>query len=160
MPNIPSYWKTLNVVTDLWITRTAGNLCILRTQKGSTKVYARWLPDLENDPKPHSHDKQGRLNKQIPYQQSMGPNDPIEGVRLAVQWMKQLKKDLAAHMGKKDYNQQHSAQKYLEDWWKSERKLLENKQAVAIRIRDRKSCEQLLIKESDHKSGTRIVSTK
>ena len=118
MPNIPSDWKTLNVVTDLWITKTDGNLCIFKTQKGSTKVYACLLLDFEDDPKPHSHNKQGRLKQRIPYQQSIGPHDPIEGGRLAVQWMKQLKKDLAAQMEQKYYDQQHSVQKYLEDWWK------------------------------------------
>ena len=137
MPNIPSDWKTLNVVTDLGITRTDGSLFIYRTQKGSTKVYARWLPEEEDDPRPRSYDKHGRLKKRIPYSASMGTHDPMEGGRLAVQWLKQLKKDLVAQMGQKDYDQQHSVQKYWEDWWKVERARLENKQTGDSRIRDR-----------------------
>ena len=137
MPNIPSDWKTLNVVTDLGITRTDGSLFIYRTQKGSTKVYARWLPEEEDDPRPRSYDKHGRLKKRIPYSASMGTHDPMEGGRLAVQWLKQLKKDLVAQMGQKDYDQQHSVQKYWEDWWKAERARLENKQTGDSRIRDR-----------------------
>ena len=61
----------------------------------------------------------------------------MEGGRHAVQWLKQLKKDLVAQMGQKDYGQQHSVQKYWEDWWNAERARLENKQTGDSRIRDR-----------------------
>ena len=57
----------------------------------------------------------------------MGTHDPMEGGRLAVQWLKQLKKDLVAQMGQKDYDQQHSVQKYWEDWRKAERECLATK---------------------------------
>ena len=107
------------MVTDLGITRTDGSLFIFRTQKGSTKVYVSWLPEEEDDRRPRSYDKHGRLKKRIPYQQSIGTHDPMEGGRLAVQWLKQLKKDLAAQMGQKDYYQQHQVQKCWEDWWKA-----------------------------------------
>lgn len=100
------------MVTDLGITRTDGSLFVYRTQRGSTKVYARWLPEEEDDPRPRFYDKHGRLKKRIPYSTSMGTHDPMEGGRLAVQWLKQLKKDLVAQMGQKDYDQQHSVQKY------------------------------------------------
>ena len=137
MPNIPSDWKASNVVTDLGINRTDGSLFIYRTQKGSTKVYARWLPEEEDDPRPHSFDKHGRLKKRIPDSASMATHDPMEGGRLAVQWLKQLKKDLVAQMGQKDFDQQHSVEKYWKDWWKDERERLENNQTADSRIRDR-----------------------
>ena len=61
----------------------------------------------------------------------------MEGGRLAVQWLKQLKKTLVAQMGQKDYVKQHSVQKYWEEQWKAERARLENKQTGDSRIRDR-----------------------
>jgi hypothetical protein len=88
MVPIPPDWKTLNVVRDLGMTRTDGNLVIHRTQKGTEQIYARWLPDEEDDPRPRSRDPQGRLKKRLPYEKSMKTTDPIEAGQRAVSWLR------------------------------------------------------------------------
>lgn len=139
----PPDWKTLNVVRDLGITRTDGNLVIHRTQKGSNQVYARWLPELEDDPRPRKYDDNGKPKKRIPYEKAMKTADPIEGAQRAVDWLKALKKDLYAQMEQKDYAQEHSLERYWKEWWEgvdglgAEKTRLQNKKTGSSRIRDR-----------------------
>ena len=122
------------------------------------KVYARWLPEEEDDPRPRSYDQHGRLKKRIPYSASMGTHDPMEGGRLAVQWLKQLKKDLVAQMGQKDYDKQHSVEECFKDWWKAERKRLESKQTGDSSILDREKLWTTPVGELDPGGGPRRAS--
>lgn len=144
MPAIPPDWKTLNVVRDLGISRSDGisppsTLGIHRTQKGSDQIYARWLPDTEDDPRPRERDANGKLKKRIPYEQSMRTKDPLEAGHRAVRWWKELSKDLQARQDEKFYDSKHSLERYWNQWWiKEERRLLQ-KTNGSRRIKDEKA---------------------
>ena len=108
---IPENWKTL-YVRDLVVGGTFPNdLRIFRKPSKSKKIYAKWLPLIEEDRRAY----QGRINrikglgKRLPIEASMRTDDPIDAANYAVRWWREKSQQL-------EIRNQLSLHKYWESW--------------------------------------------
>ena len=88
--NVPEDWTTIRVA-ELGIKGSyPHNLFLIRkSSKATTKIYVKYLPDKEDDHRPHK----GRINngkgKRAPIEISMKTEDLYEAAQRAIQWWKQ-----------------------------------------------------------------------
>ena len=106
---LPENWTTLTVAEYKKVFSIRGNfpsnLAIYRKQK-SPNIYARYLPDKENDPRTHR-------SKRLYREASQGTDDPFQAAKKAVVW---ANNDLAELLEKKDL-QEGVTKKSLVDYW-------------------------------------------
>ena len=112
MKKLPDKWNTLNV--SEWFKLRGSYPRDLRIKKTSRSknLYAHFLPDVEDDPRPN----QGRSKsgKRITISESMGTSDPYEGAKRSVDWV--LKKQVEIRYKKDELEGKYSHT--LEDYWK------------------------------------------
>ena len=115
--NLPADWKSLNVSRDL---RIRGNYDQnLRVQRlGHTPViYAVWLPDASEDPRPHQGRSKQGTGKRLPMKASTGHTDPIEAGKWTIQWWKEQQQRQVQLLNDQEEREQHSLHKYWKTWF-------------------------------------------
>lgn len=124
--DLPADWKSLNVSRDL---RIRGNYDQnLRVQRlGHTPViYAVWLPDASEDPRPHQGRSKG-TGKRLPMKASTGHTDPIEAGKWTIQWWKEQKQRQVQLLNDQEEREQHSLHKYWNTWFTKQSALQKSK---------------------------------
>jgi len=106
-------WKSLNIAenkSELGIDRKVSfpsNLYLMR-RSHTPILYASWLPEEEDDPRP----KTG--NKRRAYQKSTGTDEVRRGALMAVTWVKEKQRNIVLEMIQKE---EETTQKSLADYW-------------------------------------------
>ena len=106
-------WKSLNIAenkSELGIDRKVffpSNLYLMR-RSHTPILYASWLPEEEDDPRPKTS------KKRRAYQKSTGTDDVRRGALMAVTWVKEKQRNIVLEMIKKE---EETTQKSLEDYW-------------------------------------------
>ena len=117
MPDIPENWKTLNVRD--YFSRRGGfpsNLRITRVQvrgKLSSKIYAQWLPSIEEDARENQGRGSNPKGKRLVIQESMDTDDPLEASKRAIKWIQRKQEEL------RSLKEKDSGKPSLMDYWKT-----------------------------------------
>ena len=89
------------------------NLSLLR-KVHTDKIYALWLPDLEEDSRIRKKYNSGIKKKRRPIEKSTGETDPKIAARFAIHWVKEKQVELAQNVQNFEDNISYSLAHYWE----------------------------------------------
>lgn len=93
--SLPENWTTLNVSKIFKVRGSYPQNLRIKRQTHTPVLYAEWLPDPNDDPRPHKGRSKSGIGKRLTIQKSTGTEDPYEAARKSVsifqQWQNESK---------------------------------------------------------------------
>ncbi len=129
MRNLPKNWTTLNVSETFGLRGSYPRDLRIKKTKKTNNLYAHFLPDVEDDPRPNA----GRSvsGKRITISESMKTDDPFESAKRAVKWVQQKQIDLRFELDTKEGKFENTLEKYWDIYFENEIPLRETKRNFA-----------------------------
>jgi len=117
---LPESWTTLNVAKDFSVRGSYPQNLRIKRLPHTRVLYAEWLPEPEDDPRPNQGRSKGGKGKRLTRRISTGTEDPFEAAKRAVVLVQQEQlKDKEILQGKM-VEGEHSLFRYWEMWFASE----------------------------------------
>lgn len=145
--SLPKNW------TRLWVADVLGrgngsfgsypNDLRIRKRSNSVYLYALWLPNIDEDPRPG----EGRINskrggakgKRTPKEVSTGTTDPVEAAKRAIQLHRNWVSNAATRLTEKSLGKKTSLIAYWDQYWSDETNSRASKRNPLRSLRDEKN---------------------
>ena len=116
MNTIPNDWRKLRVADFVKVGNFPSNLSIYWRGGKSKKIYSHYLPDVDEDPRPHQGRCKEGKGKRLYRESSMGTDNPREAMTNAITWAKKDFKELQGEWTDTQMKREYSLHKYWENW--------------------------------------------
>ena len=126
-PRLPDNWTTLNVREYFGLRGDYSTNLRLKRPKKTKYIYAEWLPEESEDPRPHQGRTKGGKGKRITLNESMRTEDPLEGAKRAVAWNQTKQKEVRDKKDQQEGKFDNPLLHYWEQYWFQEEPLRETK---------------------------------
>ena len=126
-PRLPDNWTTLNVREYFGLRGDYSTNLRLKRPKKTKYIYAEWLPEESEDPRPHQGRTKGGKGKRITLIESMRTEDPLESAKRAVAWNQTKQKEVRDKKDQQEGKFDNPLFNYWEQYWIQEEPLRETK---------------------------------
>ena len=117
---LPETWTTLNVSRDFGVRGSYPQNLRIKRQTHTRVLYAEWLPDPSDDPRPHQGRSRDGLGKRLTIQRSTGTEDPYEAAKRSVSLFQHWQDESKAKLNLQEEESKNSLGDYWERYYASE----------------------------------------
>lgn len=117
---LPENWTTLNVSRDFGVRGSYPQNLRIKRLPHTRVLYAEWLPEPEEDPRPHQGRSKGGIGKRLTIRISTGTDDPFEAAKRAVVLVQQQLEKHKKTLQEEAREGEHSLLRYWDQWFESE----------------------------------------
>ena len=118
--SLPEDWTTLNVSKVFGVRGSYPQNLRIKRQTHTPVLYAEWLPDPSDDPRPHQGRSKGGLGKRLTIQRTTGTEDPYEAAKRSVTLFQQWQDESKAVLDLQEEQNKNSLGEYWERYFASE----------------------------------------
>lgn len=118
--SLPEDWTTLNVSKIFKVRGSYAQNLRIKRQTHTPVLYAEWLPDHNEDTRPHQGRSKNGLGKRLTIQKSTGTEDPFEAAKRSVSIFQQWQNESKLVVNHQQDKTNNSLGNYWERYFESE----------------------------------------